>query len=40
MAPLVIQELSLGFVIMFYSYDYFSFSVSFFKIPESFGDLT
>jgi len=30
----------LGFVIMFQSYDYFSFGVSFFKIPDSLSSLT
>ena len=29
-----------GIVIMFHSYDYFSSGVSFFKIPQSFRDLT
>ena len=30
----------LGLVVLLYSYDYFSFGVSFFKIAESFRDLT
>ena len=29
-----------SFAIMFHSYDYFSFGVSFSKIPERFGSLT